>query len=232
MATVPSDSRTDMVENEKMSNDKSEGATRIQGINRRLILDAALEVFSAYGFRGSTVDQIAEKAGMSKPNLLYYFPRKQNIYVTVLEDTLATWLEPFEHINPDGDPLEELRRYIAVKLEMSAKKPEASRLFANEILHGAPAISDFLKGHLKQLVDEKAAVIHRWIAEKRLAPVDPYHLIFTIWAVTQHYSDFSVQVGAVLGQRSEEPGFYDETANAVSAIILDGIRPRNQNSSS
>ena len=221
-----------MVENEKMSNDKSEGATRIQGINRRLILDAALEVFSAYGFRGSTVDQIAEKAGMSKPNLLYYFPRKQNIYVTVLEDTLATWLEPFEHINPNGDPLEELQRYIAVKLEMSAKKPEASRLFANEILHGAPAISDFLKGHLKQLVDEKAAVIHRWIAEKRLAPVDPYHLIFTIWAVTQHYSDFSVQVGAVLGQRSEEAGFYDETARAVSAIILDGIRPRNENSSS
>ncbi|UVV67873.1 HTH-type transcriptional regulator RutR [Brucella anthropi] len=232
MATAPSDSRTDTVENEKMSNDKSEGATRIQGINRRLILDAALEVFSAYGFRGSTVDQIAEKAGMSKPNLLYYFPRKQNIYVTVLEDTLATWLEPFEHINPDGDPLEELRRYIAVKLEMSAKKPEASRLFANEILHGAPAISDFLKGHLKQLVDEKAAVIHRWIAEKRLAPVDPYHLIFTIWAVTQHYSDFSVQVGAVLGRRSEEAGFYDETAKAVSAIILNGIRPRNENSAS
>ncbi|KAB2801748.1 HTH-type transcriptional regulator RutR [Brucella anthropi] len=232
MATAPSDSRTDTVENEKMSNDKSEGATRIQGINRRLILDAALEVFSAYGFRGSTVDQIAEKAGMSKPNLLYYFPRKQNIYVTVLEDTLATWLEPFEHINPDGDPLEELRRYIAVKLEMSAKKPEASRLFANEILHGAPAISDFLKGHLKQLVDEKAAVIHRWIAEKRLAPVDPYHLIFTIWAVTQHYSDFSVQVGAVLGRRSEEAGFYDETAKAVSAIILDGIRPPNENSAS
>ncbi len=221
-----------MVENEKMSNEKSEGATRIQGINRRLILDAALEVFSAYGFRGSTVDQIAEKAGMSKPNLLYYFPRKQNIYVTVLEDTLATWLEPFEHIDPDGDPLEELRRYIALKLEMSAKKPEASRLFANEILHGAPAISDFLKGHLRQLVDEKAAVIHRWIAEKRLAPVDPYHLIFTIWAVTQHYSDFSVQVSAVLGSRSEEAGFYGETARAVSAIILDGIRPRNENSSS
>ncbi len=228
MATAPSDARTDTVGNEKMSNDKSEGATRIQGINRRLILDAALEVFSAYGFRGSTVDQIAEKAGMSKPNLLYYFPRKQNIYVTVLEDTLATWLKPFEQIDPDGDPLDELRRYIAVKLEMSARKPEASRLFANEILHGAPAISNFLKGHLKQLVDEKAAVIHRWIAEKRLAPVDPYHLIFTIWAVTQHYSDFSVQVGAVLGRRSEEAGFYDETAKALSAIILDGIRPRNE----
>ncbi|MFC4624618.1 HTH-type transcriptional regulator RutR [Daeguia caeni] len=211
---------------ETATGEKTEGATRIQGINRKLILDAALDVFSTYGFRGSTIDQIAEKAGMSKPNLLYYFPRKQNIYVTVLEDTLASWLEPFELIDPEGDPLLELRRYITLKLEMSARRPAASRLFANEILHGAPAISDFLKGHLRQLVDEKAAVIHRWIAEKRLAPVDPYHLIFTIWAVTQHYSDFAVQVAAILGNRVEEPDFYDKTVDAICAIVLDGIRPR------
>ena len=207
-------------------NEKAEGATRIQGINRRLILDAALDVFSAYGFRGSTVDQIAEKAGMSKPNLLYYFPRKQNIYVTVLEETLTEWLGPFESINPEGDPLDELRHYITQKLELSAKRPEASRLFANEILHGAPAITDFLKGHLKDLVDEKARVIHRWIEEKRIAPIDPYHLIFTIWAVTQHYSDFSVQVAAVLGKRTEAPDFYEQTALSIAAIILDGVRVR------
>lgn len=212
--------------------EKGEGATRIQGINRRLILDAALDVFSAYGFRGSTVDQIAEKAGMSKPNLLYYFPRKQNIYVTVLEETLTAWLEPLENLDPDGDPLEELRRYIAQKLEMSAKKPEASRLFANEILHGAPAIADFLKGHLKELVDQKAAVLRRWIAEGRIAPVDPHHLIFTIWAVTQHYADFAVQVSAIMGERAGEPDFHADAARAVSAIVLDGVRPRGDASSS
>jgi len=214
------------------ANEKAEGATRIQAINRRLILDAALDVFSAYGFRGSTVDQIAQKAGMSKPNLLYYFPRKQNIYVTVLEETLTEWLGPFESINPQGDPLEELRNYIAQKLELSAKRPEASRLFANEILHGAPAITEFLKGHLKDLVDEKARVIHRWIEEKRIAPIDPYHLIFTIWAVTQHYSDFSVQVAAILGKRREEPDFYEQTARSIAAIILDGVRVRDDVSSS
>lgn len=208
------------------ASDKAEGATRIQAINRRLILDAALDVFSAYGFRGTTVDQIAEKAGMSKPNLLYYFPRKQNIYVTVLEETLTEWLGPFESINSEGDPLEELRNYIAQKLELSAKRPAASRLFANEILHGAPAITDFLKGHLKDLVDEKAQVIHRWIEERRIAPIDPYHLIFTIWAVTQHYSDFSVQVAAILGSRAEQPDFYEQTARSIAAIILDGVRVR------
>ena len=103
-----------------------------------IILDAALEVFSAYGFRGSTIDQIAEKAGMSKPNLLYYFPRKDDIYkVTVLEKTLEDWLAPFKDIDPAGDPVEELRKYTIQKLKMSAQQPERSQLFANEILHGA-----------------------------------------------------------------------------------------------
>lgn len=206
--------------------EKTEGSTRIQSINRKLILDAALEVFSAYGFRGATIDQIAEKAGMSKPNILYYFPRKQNIYVTVLQDTMVAWMEPFENIDPDGDPLEELRRYIAVKLEVSVRKPEASRLFANEILHGAPAMSEFLNGHLRELVDEKAAVIQHWIDQKRLAPIDPYHLIFTIWAVTQHYADFAVQVSALLGARTEAPDFYAQTVKSISALLLDGIRIR------
>ncbi len=206
--------------------ENSEKPTRIQGINRRIILDAALEVFSTYGFRGSTIDQIAEKAGMSKPNLLYYFPRKQNIYVTLLEDTLEEWLAPLAQMDPDGDPVEELRKYITAKLLLSESNPSASRLFANEILHGAPAITDFLQTHLKSLVDEKAAVIRRWVGEGKLAPVDPYHLIFTIWASTQHYADFDVQVRAILGNQVSRPGFHEQTAQAVLSIILNGIKPR------
>ena len=200
--------------------------TRIQGINRGIILDAALEVFSAYGFRGSTIDQIAEKAGMSKPNLLYYFPRKEDIYVTVLEKTLEDWLAPFRDIDPDGDPVEELRKYIMLKMKLSALKPESSRLFANEILHGAPAIQDFLKTNLKRLVDEKATVIGHWIEQGKLAPVDPHHLIFMIWATTQHYSDFDVQVRAILPDQTANDAFFNDASQAILAILLDGIRPR------
>jgi TetR/AcrR family transcriptional regulator len=203
-----------------------EKTTRIQEINRRLILDAALDVFSTYGFRGTTIDQIAERAGMSKPNLLYYFPRKQNIYVTLLEETLTEWLAPLAEIDAEGDPIEQLRKYITLKINMSETHPEASRLFANEILHGAPAISDFLTKYLKPLVDEKAAVIRRWVGEGKLAPVDPYHLIFMIWATTQHYADFDVQVRAIMGSQVGRPGFKEQTAQAVLSIILGGIRPR------
>ena len=174
-------------------------ATRIQEKNRASILDAGLEVFSQYGFRGATVDQIAEAAGLSKPNLLYYFPTKEAVHQALLEGLLKTWLDPLHALDPDGDPLAEIQGYVARKLALSRDYPRESRLFANEILQGAPWIEHALTGALKTLVDEKAAVILGWAKAGRIAPVDPHHLIFSIWALTQHYADFDVQVRAVLG---------------------------------
>lgn len=200
--------------------------SRIQTENRALIMRAALDVFSTDGYRGATVDRIADRAGMSKTNLLYYYPSKEEIYRSAIEQTVEDWLEPFAAIDPDGDPIDELRRYITIKLDMSDQHSEASRLFANEIQRGAPLIGDFLSTRLKALVDEKASVIRTWIDRGKLAPVDPYHLIFTIWATTQHYADFEVQVQAILGQQANREGFKEQVAHAVLSILLNGIRPR------
>jgi TetR/AcrR family transcriptional regulator len=206
-----------------MANEPTKGVqkSRIQHQNQALILDAALEVFSTYGYRGTTVDQIAKKSGLSKPNLLYYFRRKEDIYTALLERTLKDWLVPLQAINPDNDPIEELKRYITAKLQMTFENPEASRLFANEILHGAPHVGAFLKGPLRQLVDEKAAVIAGWIKAGKLAAVDPHHLFFSIWAVTQHYADFGIQVEAVLGEKPDEKSVESE----VFRILLSGLSP-------
>ncbi|MFN0115309.1 MAG: TetR family transcriptional regulator C-terminal domain-containing protein [Paracoccaceae bacterium] len=173
--------------------------TRIQRKNTEAILDAALEVFSAQGFRGATLDQIAEAAGLSKPNLLYYFPSKEAIHAELLAGLLDTWLAPLRALDPDGEPVAELLAYVRRKLEMSRRMGRESRLFANEVLQGAPRIADTLTGDLKALVDAKATVIRAWSAAGRIAAIDPHHLIFSIWALTQHYADFEVQVRAVLG---------------------------------
>ncbi len=174
--------------------------TRIQMKNRETILDAALEVFSQHGFRGATLDMIAAEAGLSKPNLLYYFPSKEAIHVTLLSQMMDTWLDPLRALDAGGDPVEELRAYVRRKLEMSRDFPRESRLFANEIVQGAPRMQDALATDLKTLVDEKAAIIRGWAEAGRIAAVDPHHLIFSIWALTQHYADFDVQVRAVLGE--------------------------------
>ena len=200
--------------------------SRIQTQNRALIMRAALDVFSTDGYRGATVDRIAERAGMSKTNLLYYYRSKEDIYRTAIEQTIEDWLEPFAAIDPEGDPIEELRRYTTIKLDMSDRSPEASRLFANEIQRGAPLVMEFLTTRLKSLGDEQAAVIRRWIDAGRPAPVDPYHLIFAIWATTKHYADFEAQVQAILGGQAKKPGFNEQAAHAVLSILLNGIRPR------
>ena len=192
--------------------------TRIQARNRDAILDAALDVFSAHGFRGATLDEIAETAGLSKPNVLYYFPSKEAIHEALLADLLADWLAPLEALDPAGDPVAEIRAYARAKLAMSRERPRESRLFANEILQGAPRIGPVLGGALADLVAEKAAVIRGWQEAGRIAAVDPVHLIFAIWALTQHYADFDVQVRAVLG-----PG-HDPFAEA--AAFLDTLIAR------
>jgi TetR/AcrR family transcriptional regulator len=174
--------------------------TRIQARNRQAILDAALAVFSAQGFRGATLDQIATEAGLSKPNLLYYFPSKEAVHGELLDRLLDNWLDPLRALDPEGEPVAEILAYVRRKLDLARDYPRESRLFANEILQGAPRIMGALTGELKALVDEKAAVIARWQAEGRLQPMPPQHLIFSVWALTQHYADFDVQVRAVLGE--------------------------------
>jgi TetR/AcrR family transcriptional regulator len=197
--------------------------TRIQEENEEKILDAGLEVFSTWGFRGATVDQIAALAGMTKPNLLYYFRRKEDVYLAVLNRTHEMWLEPLEHLDPAGDPAGEIAAYIDRKLEMSRDSPKASRLFAMEIIQGAPILGPILRGRLKRLVDEKVAVIRSWIAAGKIAPVDPHHLIFMIWATTQHYADFETQIRALLGARATRPAHFDTARATLEQVFLGGL---------
>ncbi len=198
--------------------------TRIQQEKREIILEAALDVFSAHGFRGATIDQVADSAGMSKPNLLYYFRNKEDIHATLMERLLHTWLAPLLEFDDADDPIIEIRSYIRRKLEMARDFPRESRLFANEILQGAPRIREMLEGELKDLVDEKARIIENWMRAGKIARADPYHLIFAIWATTQHYADFDVQVRAVLGPDRDGEGRFEDAARFLEQLFLGCLR--------
>ncbi len=202
---------------------KTQRRTRIQEEKEEQILEAAMDVFSAHGFRGSTIDQIAEVAGMSKPNLLYYFRTKEAMHQALIDRVLNTWLDPLRAFDAQGNPETEIRSYIRRKLEMARDFPRESRLFANEILRGAPLIEDVLKGSLKDLVDEKAKVIRAWIKAGKMARCDPYHLIFSIWATTQHYADFDVQVRAVLGEKVAGEGRFEDAARYLEQLFVRGL---------
>lgn len=160
---------------------------------------------------------------MSKANVLYYFNRKQDIYTAVLERTLCVWLDPLDRLNPDGDPIEEIWQYTLQKLTFSRQAPMASRLFANEILQGAPIIRPFLETELKSLVIRKCVIIQRWIDTGQLVAVAPLHLLFLIWSATQHYADFAPQITA-LGTHSDDV-LFDEAENTLKLILTRGLAP-------
>ena len=200
--------------------------TKIQLKNRQKIMDAALEVFSTFGYRGSTIEQIAQAAQMSKSSVFYYFGSKTEIYIALLTKTIDGWLEPLRQLDGDGDPAEEIWAYVERKLEMSRSNPKASRLFANEILHGAPNIMNILTGELKPLLDEKCQVLSKWIQQGKLIDVSPHHLVFMIWASTQHYADFEVQVDVLIEDCGDRDVCFNQAAATLKSIFLNGILPR------
>lgn len=200
--------------------------SRAVAAKREAILTAALEFFSQFGIHGTSLDKVAERADVSKTNLLYYFPSKEELYIAVLKNILDVWLAPLRAMRDDLQPLEAIGEYIRMKLEVSRDYPQASRLFCLEMLQGAPLLKGELEGALKALVDEKSAVIEGWIAQGRLAPVEPHHLIFMLWAATQHYADFATQVEAITGQTLGDQQFFNQTVENVQRMVIEGIRVR------
>lgn len=201
-----------------------DGAAPVQGRIRRenveRILKAAERVFAEAGCAGATMADIADKAGLPKANLHYYFGTKEDLYRAVLDNILRLWLTPIEALTPDADPAAALTAYITAKLEASRTRPHASKVFANEMLHGAAQLERFLAEDLRRLVDDKAAVIDGWVAAGRMAPLDARQFLFMIWAVTQHYADFDVQIRKVLGRRTLTRQDFAHITTEVLRLIL------------
>ena len=196
----------------RMSNAKPK--TKIQRQKTEQILTAALEDFALHGSSGASINMIAKTAGLTTPNLLYYFESKDAIRKELLSRTLQLWMAPLSMVNPQGDPVEEICAYIKRKLEISKNFPRESKFFANEILSGLPQSRSEIFGPLKELFNAKVQVFEDWIEDGRVAKVDPHHLLFSIWATTQHYADFDVQIEEIAPAKLQ-----DRYAEAESFLL-------------
>ena len=195
---------------------------RIRQQQAAAILAAAEKVFARAGFQGATMAEIALQAGLPKSNLHYYFVTKAEVYRAVLANILSLWLAETDRITAEAEPAAALAHYVQAKMRLTAERPDASRVFANEVLHGAPEIGGFLRSELRRLVADKAAVIEGWIAAGKMAPVDATHLFFSLWALTQTYADFETQVCAVLGRPALRPADYRRSTEHVLNLVLRG----------
>ena len=197
---------------------------------RQQLLAAALDVFSLYGFNGASLDEIAQIAEMHKSNIFYYYENKEALYVEVLTTVMQKWLAPLQTLEAELEPVEALTHYLMTKIETARTQPKASRLFALEVIQGAPHILPILKGPLKKLFKRKAKVISNWQEQGKIsAGIDAELLILNIWGLTQNYADFHTQIKMVTGKSLRNKSMYQRMIEHTVHMILYGVIPRDQN---
>ena len=190
--------------------------------NKELILRAASEEFAEKGFAASKTSDIAAKAGLPKPNVYYYFKSKENLYREVLESIIEPILQASTPFNREGVPSEVLSGYIRSKIRISQELPFASKVFASEIMHGAPHLTAEQVDQLNVQARHNIECVQGWIDDGKIAPLDPHHLMFTIWAATQTYADFDWQISTVTGKAKLEESDYEAAAQTIIRLVLKG----------
>ena len=191
--------------------------------NERLILHAAEKTFAEAGFGGATMQLIADVAGLPKANLHYYFPTKEALYRQVVQAIFQDWLKAADVFEAAPGPVEGIGAYIDAKLEISRRHPAGSKVWASEVMHRAPVIQDYLETTLVEWTEGRMAVIQRWIDEGKMDAVNPRHLLYMLWATTQHYADFGHQIETLNSGKPYSDAQWDEVKTSVKTIILKGI---------
>ena len=188
-----------------------------------LILRVAEEVFADRGFQGATVTEISKRAGIPKANIHYYFSSKLQLYQQVLDDIFTAWLQAAEQFEDFDDPRRALTAYINSKMNLSRNRPNGSKVWANEIIHGAPIIRDYLETRLRDWTISRETIIQGWIDSGKMRPFNPRYLLYMIWSSTQHYADFSCQINVLNGGIPLSDDAFEEAKKTITEIILNGL---------
>ena len=206
----------------KMTNTKRRKSADIRKGNLQLILTVAEERFAKYGYNATTISSIAEQAKLPKSNVLYYFKTKEVLYREVLINILKIWLVDMDEMNAEQHPSEALRRYILLKIKQSKEHANASRIFASELLHGAPFLQEKLHTELKDQFEKTCQVFREWIAKQWMKPVSPEHVLFMIWSSTQAYADYEIQSSILMGKSKLDDNDFETGAEMICQIVLRG----------
>lgn len=199
--------------------------------NEQRIFDAAESVFARHGYRGASIQAIAAAAGIPKSNVLYYVGSKRQLYITLLERTMWRWNEMLSDISADDDPADVLEAFIRSKMRLSQTHPQSSRLFASEILQGAPFLKESLFGDMREWVESRTRVFREWAERGLMDPVDPVWLIFLIWSATQHYADFETQIVGITQREALDAEDFRSASDFLCQVILKGCGVRRRDAS-
>ena len=198
----------------------------IRAENERLILEAGERIFAQHGFRGATMQMIADQAGLPKANLHYSFDSKEKLYRCVVQKIFEIWLQAASSFENSDEPKEALKLYIYEKMQISRRHPYGSKVWANEVMQGAPIIQDFLETQLRSWTDGRIESIQAWIAAGKIRSVEPRWVMYMIWATTQHYADFGHQIETLNADAPLSEAQWEAASETVFEVIWNGLAPK------
>ncbi|MEO8669370.1 MAG: TetR family transcriptional regulator C-terminal domain-containing protein [Bauldia sp.] len=201
---------------------------RIRARNKAKILSAAVRIFAAKGFDGTSIAEIANLAGLPKANVYYYFKTKQAIYRTIIAGLILEWDKALAHLTEERHPADALADYIRAKLDFSRRHQLESKMFANEAVHGGRFLSRRDRAHMQAITVEKAKIFKAWAKAGKMDPVDPMHLFIMLWATTQFYADSDILAANALETRRLGARDFDKAAEVIIAVILKGCGIRSR----
>lgn len=195
---------------------------KIREQNSQKILHAAEVEFVKHGYKGTSMQSISDAAGLPKANLHYYFTNKSKLYNAVLADIVQRWNEVLADISVNDDPAETLEFYIRTKVDLAIRYPNASKIFATEVIQGAPNVKDYLRTELRTWLKAKTKIIETWVEQGKMSRVEPEHLFFMIWSTTQHYADFEAQILTITNKLEYEAEDVERISRFLCHMILTG----------
>lgn len=199
--------------------------TASRRVKEQSILAEAENHFAQFGFEGASLESIAAATGISRHNLLYYFPSKDALYQRVLDDVLTQWLASLQGLSLSDDPQEALRRYIRSKLHYSRTRPQGAKVFAKEVIAGAPRYRQAITERVAPLLRAEVRTFERWAREGRIAKVHFTHLMFIIWSVTQAYAEQEAQFALLLGKPALTERDYDQAEELIVRMVISALAP-------
>jgi AcrR family transcriptional regulator len=187
--------------------------------NEQRILRAAADEFVKNGYKGTSVQAIADQVELPKANILYYFKSKKGLYLAVLEEILNLWNKGFSDDAATRSPADVIEQYIVGKMHYSRTHPKESKIFALELIHGGQNITDASELPMVKWTEGKRNIIQAWIEKGLIRPIEPLYLLFLIWGTTQFYADYDSEIHMIKGRPLTDSEFEEATQFVVDVVF-------------
>lgn len=209
-----------------MNRPAPERAPRAASVRKQQqILRAAEAQFARFGFEGVSLEAIAVEIGISRQNLLYYYPSKEQLYDAVLDDVLQSWLSGMARIAQHEEPAGAIAEYVAAKLRFSQERPSGSAVFTREVMAGAPRYATRLAEQVLPQLQADLKQFERWARQGLIQRLDFTHLMFLIWACTQAYADLAPQFALLLGKPCLDAKDFATAQELITGLVLARLKP-------